>query len=97
MFLLVSHKETFGLSYIEALIQARPLVYSKGQGIDGYFDEGRVGFHACADSVDDIANKIEMAIKDYDSLSKNTLEAVDAFRWSNIAGDMFKIYKEAIK
>ena len=32
-----SFRETFGLTYIEALSQGVPVVHSRGQGIDGYF------------------------------------------------------------
>src|SRR5690606_36956584 len=34
-FSMISHTETFGLVFIEALSQGKPLLYSKGQGVDG--------------------------------------------------------------
>jgi glycosyltransferase involved in cell wall biosynthesis len=37
-----SFRETFGLTYIEALSQGMPVVHSRGQGIDGYFTAGTV-------------------------------------------------------
>ena len=32
-------KETFGLVYVEALTQGLPILYSEGEGVDGFFDE----------------------------------------------------------
>lgn len=37
-----SFRETFGLTYIEALSQGMPVVHSRGQGVDGYFTAGTV-------------------------------------------------------
>lgn len=37
-----SFRETFGLTYIEALSQGVPVVHSRGQGVDGYFAAGTV-------------------------------------------------------
>ena len=38
VFAMPSIFETFGLVYLEALSQNLPVVYTKGQGIDGMFD-----------------------------------------------------------
>jgi L-malate glycosyltransferase len=37
-----SFRETFGLTYVEALSQGLPIVHSSGQGVDGYFAPGTV-------------------------------------------------------
>jgi L-malate glycosyltransferase len=37
-----SFTETFGVAYVEALSQGVPIVHSKGQGVDGYFEPGTV-------------------------------------------------------
>jgi glycosyltransferase involved in cell wall biosynthesis len=44
-FVLVSRNETFGMSYVEALLAGLPIIYSNGTGIDGYVDgiEGAIG------------------------------------------------------
>ena len=48
IFIMPSHKETFGLVYAEAMSQGLPVIYTRGQGFDGQFLEGEVGY-----SVDD--------------------------------------------
>ena len=43
IFVLPSITETFGLVYPEAMSQGLTIIYSRGQGFDGHFEEGRVG------------------------------------------------------
>lgn len=53
-FAMVSHHETFGLVYVEAISQCLPIVYTIGQGVDGYFIDGEYGFKAdpkCKESI----------------------------------------------
>lgn len=38
-FVMPSKRETFGLSFIEALFAGLPIIYPKGAAIDGFFDE----------------------------------------------------------
>ena len=38
-----SSNETFGLVFIEALSQSLPIIYTKGEGIDGYFKDDFIG------------------------------------------------------
>lgn len=42
-FILCSFPETFGMVYIEALLSGLPIIYSKGNGIDGYFNNKEIG------------------------------------------------------
>lgn len=93
IFVMVSHFETFGLTYIEALTQGTPIIYSKGQGVDGYFKELKVGSAAKSSSVKDIAQKITEVIKNYNKLSGNTTREVSVFKWSDIAKRYNEIYK----
>jgi len=42
-FVLVARNETFGMSYVEAMLAGVPILYSRGSGIDGYLDGLDVG------------------------------------------------------
>lgn len=50
-----SYMETFGLTYLEAISQCVPVVYSRHQGIDGLYPEGAVGFSCNPAQQDSIA------------------------------------------
>lgn len=88
-----SYKETFGLSYIEALTQGLPLIYSKGQGIDGMFKDGYVGYAVDPNSPQDILEKIRLIKKRYSEIMDN-IHGLDfqKFSWDGIASDYYNNY-----
>jgi glycosyltransferase involved in cell wall biosynthesis len=92
IFIMPSRNETFGLVYIEAMSQGLPVIYSKGQGIDGYFKDGRIGYSVNPSDVNDIVKKIEMIIYNYNEISNNCLNLVEKFSWEKIAQTYHKIY-----
>lgn len=97
-FIMVSKPETFGLVYVEALSQHLPIIYAQGQGFDGFYPDGFVGYPAVAGSVESIAEKIESLIKNYPAISKN-VESLDLdkdFEWNNIAKKYINIYNSVI-
>ena len=87
IFVMPSYRETFGTVYIEAMSQGLPVIYTKGQGIDGYFEEGSVGYGCAPDSVDEIVNGIKRIIGDYSRLSKQSLLESRRFRWEIVASE----------
>lgn len=92
-FTMVSHIETFGLVYIEALSQGKPVLYTKGQGIDFLFE---LNIGEKVNSVDsiDIEDKIQDLIsKKYDDIN---LIDFEGFRWRNISNNYFELYKTVI-
>lgn len=88
---MISHTETFGLVYMEALSQGLPVLYTKGQGIDKAFT------FQIGESVDskDLRNIVQ-GIKKIISNQYNSINSIDFenFRWSNIALKYIKIYNE---
>ena len=94
-FIMVSKPETFGLVYVEALSQHLPIIYAQGQGFDGYYPEGFVGYPAEAGNVESIAGKIEDLINNYARIAENveSLSLDDDFDWSNIGKKYAAIYK----
>ena len=90
LFAMPSIHETFGLVYLEALSQNLPVVYTKGQGIDGMFDES-VGIAVNPKSVDEIRDAL-LAIMENPGKYGNGNVDFEKFSWENIAEDYHKIY-----
>ena len=93
IFVMPSFRETFGLVYAEALSNGLPVVCSKNQGIDGYFDDGHVGLSVNPKFPEDIARKILDIIKSYEIISRNCIISYSLFSWERIAETYYNIYK----
>lgn len=93
IFIMPSYHETFGLVYIEAMSQGLPVVYSKGQGIDGYFNEGEVGCAVNPDYPLDIAEGIEKIISSYNEMYKKSVGKVYDFDWEKISERYIGLYR----
>lgn len=93
IFIMPSRYETFGLVYAEALSQGLPVIYTRGQGFDGQFNEGEVGYSVQYDSAEEIVEKIKLIINDYQTISKNCLDKVDKFNWDRIANEYIEVYR----
>lgn len=91
VFAMVSHHETFGLVYIEALSQGLPILFTQGQGIDGTFRE-RVGVAARPSSVADIRRALEQIIDNYPAFETRAL-SFERFDWEHIAGKYAGMYE----
>jgi glycosyltransferase involved in cell wall biosynthesis len=94
IFALISIHETFGLVYPEAMTQGSPIVYTKGQGIDGYFPDGDVGYPVSPFSYDEFKDSILKILSDYKNFSKRCILGSKFFSWNNISGLYQKIYQE---
>ncbi len=73
VFLLPSRRETFGLVYAEAISQGLPVLYGRGQGFDGQFEDGRVGYAVDPDDPVAIADKVLSILGDYARFSASAL------------------------
>lgn len=93
IFVMPSFTETFGLVYAEALSQGLPIVYSKGQGFDGQFEDGFVGYHCNAYNADDVALAIENVIKKIGSMRKYCVDASLKFKWNEICEKYMNVYE----
>jgi glycosyltransferase involved in cell wall biosynthesis len=92
-----SYKETFGIAYIEALSQGLPVIYSRGQGVDGYFEKGTVGEATDPASEAEIAISIRSIISRLENVRKLCIESSKRFGWPRIAGEYLKIYGHVIQ
>lgn len=93
IYLMPSITETFGLVYIEAMSQGLPVIYSRNQGIDGFFKEGHIGFSVEPSCPELIVGKIEEIIKSINNMSINAINSVNEFNWFNIADLYIKFYQ----
>lgn len=97
IFVMPSRTESFGLVYAEAMSQGLPVIYTKGQGFDGQFPEGEVGYSVNPCSPEDIANKIIQVIQDYELLNINCREKHKKFNWDSIVEKYVNIYSEIVQ
>ena len=93
IFVMPSLRETFGTVYIEALSQGLPVIYTRGQGIDGYFEQGTTGFACNPKDTDEIREAILRIAENYGSMSRTCVQASKSFQWHVIA----KQYHEVIR
>lgn len=94
IFLLPSKHETFGLVYIEALTQRLPIIYSKGQGVDGIFEDGRMGYRVAALNEAEIVDAVKKITENYEKIQNNINNDLEVFKWNNICKVIDGIYKE---
>lgn len=96
IFIMPSYTETFGLVYIEALSQGVPVIFTKGQGIDGYFEEGQVGYSMSPTEINRAVENI-LKIKDQiEELSENATNEAQQFSWDIISDKYFSLYKQIL-
>lgn len=92
-----SKHETFGLVYAEAMSQGLPIIYTRGQGFDGQFNEGEVGYSVQYDSAEEIAKRVKDILDNYETISNNCIAKVDRFDWDRIAKKYMEIYNSINK
>ena len=84
VFVMPSFVETFGMVYIEAMSQGLPVIYTKGEGFDGQFPEGTVGYHVSSRNSDDIVNAIKNILSNYTNTRNNCIKGAKAFDWNKL-------------
>ena len=96
IFILPSQKETFGLSYLEALAKGCIVICSKNSGMDGYIKNGKNGFIIEPNylSIKKLLQKILALKKDeLEKISKNAIKLAQELEYYKCA----KNYLENIK
>lgn len=83
IFAMPSIHETFGLVYVEALSQNLALLYTKGQGVDGMFDNcAGIGVNPL--SVNEIESALTQLLDHREDYSNDSID-FERFRWREIA------------
>lgn len=96
IFIMPSFSETFGRVYAEAMTQAVPVIYTRGQGFDGMFTEGSVGYSVNANDVEEICVAVRKIIDDYNSISSNCINECHIFNWDTISRRLETLYLNSI-
>ncbi len=96
MFVMPSFTESFGLVYAEAMSQGLPVIYTRGEGFDGQFADGTVGYAVSPDNPAEIADKIEKIVGGYNTFPKICREKAGKFNWADIANEYERIYEEIV-
>ncbi|WP_318460542.1 glycosyltransferase family 4 protein [Photobacterium leiognathi] len=96
VFIMVSHYETFGLVYLEAISRCVPVIYTEGQGFDGAVNDFYCGESCNPNDICDISNKITKVLDYYPKgLIFPEKNIVTKFSWNSIANNYIKnIYKK---
>lgn len=96
IFMLPSINETFGIVYIESLSQGIPVIYSKDQGVDGFFDHVKVGEKVNPNSAISIAKAIIKISSSYNLYQWPNKTLLENFNWNNIAKKYESMYGEIL-
>lgn len=92
VFVMPSYTETFGLVYIEAMSRGIPIIYTSGEGVDGFFKVGEVGYSILPNDKEDMIRKIFKIKENYKVTSSNCIENSKKFNWKEISINYLKYY-----
>lgn len=97
IFVMPSRTETFGLVYAEAISQGLPVIYTHGEGFDGFYPNGTVGYSVDVGDVLGTADAIEKAATNYANLRANCLRVRNDFNWRSISRSYYSAYSDSVK
>ena len=92
--LVPSSAETFGMVYLEAMSQGVPVLYTKGQGFDGQFPEGEIGYAVPCGDVQAQTEALKRVVQEYAQRSQRCVEGANGYAWPRIAGMWMRLYQE---
>lgn len=97
VFALLSYPETFGLVYPEAMSQGLPVIYTRGEGFDGFFENHQVGVSVALKDQIAFNEALQFICRYYKDLSKNARLGIEYFKWDQIASQYDELYLEVLK
>lgn len=93
IFVMPSLSETFGLVYVEAMLQGLPILYTANEGIDGFYPES-IGEKVQTPTVQEIAEKLSVMIENLNGYSIPAEALKQNHDWAEIAKQYLSIYEE---
>lgn len=99
IFVLPSYNESFGIVYIEAMCCRLPVIATRGEGISDYIIDGSNGLLINKKDSNDLADKIEILIKDYNLRNKiknNGYEWAKNLTWDSNAKRLKLVLEKVI-
>jgi len=101
IFSLPSWNEGFGVVYIEAMVQGKPVIGCKGEGIEDFVEDGKTGMLVEPKDVDSLVQTIDYLLSNPDetwAIGKRARKFVlENYTWDKNAEKTIKVYKEVIK
>lgn len=93
IFVMPSIRETFGRVYAEAMTQGLPVIYTQGQGFDGIFKDGYIGYAVPSNNSEYIADCILKIMDKYHDISTRCINSCEVFNWKIISQKLNNFYK----
>lgn len=98
VFALVSKRETFGLVYAEAISQGLPVIYTRGEGFDGWITDQDLGRACASDDAECVRQSaVELGTADSQALATRRQEFSARFKWRTVASEIRSCYASALE
>ncbi len=101
VFVLVSVLESFGIVYLEALSQGRPVIGTRGEGDGDFIVDGENGFLVDPDNTEELAQRIVAVLENYslrESMGRQGKKmVVEEYLWKHNVGKVVGAYRELIR
>lgn len=101
IFTMPSWQETFGLVYIEAMAQGKPIIGCQGQGVDGIVEHGKTGLLVKAKDVDSLVETLDFLLShpsEAQVIGKRARDLVlENYTWERSAEKLVEVYRDILK
>jgi len=100
IFSLPSWRETFGLVYLEAMVQGKPIIGCQGQGVDGIVKEKKTGLLVKPKDIESLVQAIDFLLsnpkkgKEIGERAKKLV--LENYTWEKIGKQLVHLYKKLI-